>query len=53
MGVVVLDTATGTAASFNPEARRIVDSLRSPGQTPEDLLGLMTVRRGDGSEVSL
>ncbi len=53
VGVVVLDTATGTAASFNPEARRIVDALRSPGQTPEDLLGLMTVRRGDGSEVSL
>ena len=53
VGVVVLDTDTGTAASFNPEASRIVDALRSPGQTPEDLLGLMTVRRADGSEVSL
>ncbi|MCY4649581.1 MAG: response regulator, partial [bacterium] len=53
VGVVVLDTDTGTAASFNPEAGRIVDVLRSPGQTPEDLLGLMTVRRADGSEVSL
>ena len=53
VGVVVLDTKTGTAASFNREARRIVDALRSPGQAPEDLLGLITVRRGDGSEVSL
>ena len=53
VGVVVLDTKTGTAASFNREARRIVDSLRNPGQPPEDLLGLLTVRRGDGSEVSL
>ena len=53
VGVVVFDAKTGTDTSFNPEARRIVDALRSPGQTPEDLLGLMTVRRGDGSEVSL
>ena len=53
VGVVVFDAKTGTGTSFNPEARRIVDSLRDPGQPPEDLLGLMTVRRGDGSEVSL
>ena len=53
VGVVVFDVRTGAPASFNREARRIVDALRNPGQPPEDLLGLMTVRRGDGSEVSL
>ncbi len=53
VGVVVFDTKTGAPASLNLEARRIVDSLRGPGQTPEDLLGLITVRRADGSEVSL
>ena len=53
VGVVVFDMKTGDGVSFNREARRIVDSLRDPGQTPEDLLGLMTVRRADGSEFSL
>ncbi|MCY4448090.1 MAG: response regulator, partial [Chloroflexi bacterium] len=53
VGVVVFDAKTGTGTSFNPEARRIVDSLRNPGQPPEDLLGLLSVRRGDGREVSL
>ncbi len=53
VGVVVFDMRTGAAESFNPEARRIVDGLRNPNQPPEDLLGLVTVRRADGSEVSL
>ena len=53
VGVVVFDARTGGMASFNREARRIVDGLRSPGQGPEDLLGLMTIRRADGSEFSL
>ena len=53
VGVVVFDMRTGAAESFNPEARRIVDGLRNPDQPPEDLLGLVTVRRADGSEVSL
>ncbi len=53
VGVVVFDARTGEKASFNREARRIVDGLRSPGQAPEDLLGLMTIRRADGSEFSL
>ena len=47
------DVKTGVPASFNREARRIVDGLRDPGQTPEDLLGLMTGRRADGREVYL
>ena len=53
VGVAVFDMRTGAAVSFNQEGRRIVDGLRSPGQTPEDLLGLMTIRRADGSEFSL
>ncbi|MCY4529931.1 MAG: ATP-binding protein [Chloroflexi bacterium] len=52
-GVVVLDVGTGAAKSFNREARRIVDGLCNPDQTPEDLLGLLTVRRSDGREFSL
>ncbi len=53
VGVVVFDIRTGAVASFNPEARRIVDGLRNAEQSPEDLLGLITVRRADGSEFSL
>ena len=53
VGVVVLDAQTGAPVSFNREAARIVDGLREEGQTPVDLLGLMTVRRADGSEFSL
>ena len=53
VGVAVFDAATGAPRSFNREARRIVDSLRGPGQTPEDLLGVLTFRRADGREVSL
>jgi PAS domain-containing protein len=41
VGVAVFDMRTGAAVSFNREGRRIVDGLRSPGQTPEDLLGLI------------
>ena len=53
VGVVVFDVPTGAPVSVNPEARRIVDGLRNPDQSPEDLLGLLTVRRADGREVSL
>ncbi len=53
VGVVVFDMRKGAAVSFNREGRRIVDGLRGPEQAPEDLLGLITVRRADGSEVSL
>ena len=53
VGVVVLDARTGAAVSFNREARRIVDGLRDTGQTPEDLLEVMTIRRADGGEFSL
>ena len=65
VGVAVFDMKTGAAASsnqaasfnqaasINQEARRIADSLRGPDWTQEDLLGSLTVRRADGSEVSL
>ena len=53
VGVVVFDAETGAPMSFNREARRIVDSLRNPGQSPEQLLEEMAFRRADGQEVSL
>ena len=53
VGVVVFDARTGAAASLNQEARRIVDGLREPGQSPEQLLDALTIRRGDGRKVSL
>ena len=53
VGVVVFDARTGRAVSFNREMRRIVESLRTPGQPPEQLLEVMSFRRADGREVSL
>ncbi len=51
VGVAVFDSATGSPKSFNREARRIVDSLRNPDQSPEDLLDVLTFRRANGEEV--
>ena len=53
VGVAVFDAATGAPRSFNREAMRLVDSLRGPGQSPVDLLDVLTVRRADGREFSL
>ncbi len=53
VGVVVFDGVTGAPKSFNREARRIIDNLRDPDQTPEDLLELLSFKRADGREVSL
>ena len=53
VGVAVFDAGTGIPVSLNKEARRIVDSLRDPDQSPEDLLDVISFRRGDGREVSL
>ena len=53
VGVVVFDVVTGSPKSLNREARRIVDSLRNPDQTPEMLLDVVTFRRADGREISL
>ena len=53
VGVVVFDALSGLPQSFNREARRMVDSLRDPDQTPEQLLEGLTCIRADGREVSL
>ncbi len=53
VGVVVLDGRTGHAVSLNREARRIVEPLRMPGDTAEDLLGILTCRFADGREIAL
>ena len=53
VGVVVFDAATGVPKSLNRESQRIVDSLRNPDQTPEQLLEVLIFKRADGREVSL
>ena len=53
VGVVVFDGGSNRPVSFNREARRIVEPLRMPGRPLEDLLALVTCRRGDGREIKL
>ena len=53
IGVVVFDARTGNLLSLNREAKRIVEGLRTAGGSPEELLEVITCRRGDGREVSL
>ena len=53
VGVVVIDAKNSEPVSFNREARRIVEGLLTPGQSPEDLAQVLTVRRADGREVAL
>ena len=53
VGVVVLDAGTGSVKSLNQEAKRIVESLRTPGRPPEELLRVITLRRADGREIAL
>ena len=53
VGVVVFDAPTGRPVSFNREARRLVGMLRSPDAPPEQLLEVITCRRGDGREIRL
>ena len=53
VGVVVFDGQTGKPVSFNREARRIVEDLRAPGDSPEELLNVVICRRGDGREVTM
>ena len=53
VGVVVFDGASGRPVSFNREARRLAERLRTPGGELEELLGVVTCRRGDGREVPL
>ncbi len=53
VGVVVFDAGSGRPVWFNREARRIVEGLRAPGRTAEQLLEVICCRRADGREVSL
>ena len=53
VGVVVFNARTGRPASFNREALRIVDGLRDPDQSPNELLDSLTIRRADGQEATL
>ena len=53
VGVVVFDAKSGHPVSFNREARRIVEKLRTPGHPLEQVLEVLTCRRADGREVSL
>ena len=53
IGVAVFDARTGTPVSLNREARRIVESLRAPGEPTEQLLHVMTCRLADGREIAL
>ena len=53
VGVVVFDTRTGACTISNREATRMVDSLREPGQSLEDLLAALTYVRADGRKVRL
>ena len=52
VGVVVFDARSGRVASVNQESRRIVGDLCMPGQSAEDLLKVLRVRRADGHEVA-
>ena len=53
VGVVIHDARTTKPVSFNQEARRIINTMRSPGQSREALLRSFTCRFPDGREVAL
>ena len=53
VGIVVFDAQTGRPMSSNREAARIVGDLSTPGESPEQLLEILTVRRADGRVFSL
>ena len=53
VGVVVFDARTGAPVSINREAMRMVDGLRKPDQSPEELIQVVAVRRADGREIFL
>ena len=53
VGVAVFDARTGGVVSVNREMRRIGRGLHGPEGSMEELLKILTVRRGDGGEISL
>ncbi len=52
VGIVLFDAPSATMSSYNREAQRIVETLRDPGQSPEELLAALSHRRADGREFS-
>ncbi len=53
VAMVMFDAQSGQVVSMNRESLRIVEDLCMPGQPPEDLLGVVNVRRADGRELAL
>ena len=53
VGVVIFDAATGEVLSINRECKRIVEGLRTPGHSSEQMLEIIAFRRADGREVDL
>ncbi len=53
VGVVVFDAGSGQPVSFNREARRILETLRTAGRPLEALQEVVTCRRADGREFAL
>ena len=53
VGVAVFNAQTGRPVSFNREARRIVEPLRTAGHSPEELLQNAACRLSDGREIEL
>ena len=53
VGVLVFDAKSGRPVSFNREARRIVEGLRTPGHRFEQLMEEVVCRHADGREESL
>ena len=45
VAMVMFDARSGQVVSLNREAHRIAEGLRRPGQSPEDLLRVLRVRR--------
>ena len=50
---MVFNARAGRMVSVNREAKRIVEGLRLPGGSLEQVLEVLTLRRADGQEVSL
>ena len=53
VGVAVFEAKTGKLVSVNQETRRIVEVLRPPGSSLDELLAVIACQRADGREVSL
>ena len=53
VGVAVLDPRSAKSVSLNREAKRILQKLKMPGRSPEELLEVLTCRRANDFEAAL